>query len=265
MRNGKEYQQSIHQQIVDLLEKGHLGNNERSILNKLDFGTRKILFQFDLKFYFEQKLYHRIYLMHMMRNMNVFINFIKNVNQFLMLMINGFHFGMILLLLLYVILISFLLLVRFFLLIIQKASTDPGRFHTRGYNAEVEGRKRKKYLRELPKIEQEFLNILSEYNDPSFLINDIPIRQKFDEAHHQVPSSALPSSAKTVAVPQLSALTPVRSRTPAATVCRIFFFLLTICVICSSLVEQPLKKLMFKVQHVVLLKHQLLIIMEENY
>jgi hypothetical protein len=53
MRNGKEYQQSIHQQIVDLLEKGHLGNNERSILNKLDFGTRKILFYFDLKFYFE--------------------------------------------------------------------------------------------------------------------------------------------------------------------------------------------------------------------
>ena len=52
MRNGKEYQQSIHQQIVDLLEKGHLGNNERSILNKLDFGTIKILFYFDLKFCF---------------------------------------------------------------------------------------------------------------------------------------------------------------------------------------------------------------------
>ncbi len=101
----------------------------------------------------------------------------------------------------------------------QKASTDPGRFRTRGYNAEVEGRKRKKFLRELPHIEQEFLNILSEYNDQLFLIDNIPIRQKFDEVHHQVPASALPSAAKTVAVPQLSALTPVRSRTPAATVC----------------------------------------------
>jgi hypothetical protein len=52
MRNGKEYQQSIHQQIVDLLEKGHLGNNERSILNKLDFGTRKILFLFRFEILF---------------------------------------------------------------------------------------------------------------------------------------------------------------------------------------------------------------------
>ena len=101
----------------------------------------------------------------------------------------------------------------------QKASTDPGRFRIRGYNAEAEGRKRKKFLRELPIIEQAFLNTLSEYNNPLFLIDDIPIRQKFDEAHHQVPSAALPSAAKTVAVTQASALTPVRSRTPAATVC----------------------------------------------
>jgi len=38
MKNGKEYQNSIHQQIVDLLEKAYLGNDERIILNKLDFG-----------------------------------------------------------------------------------------------------------------------------------------------------------------------------------------------------------------------------------
>ncbi len=63
-----------------------------------------------------------------------------------------------------------------------------------------------------------------EYNDPTFLIDSIPIRQKFDEAHHQVPASALPSSAKTIAVTQSSALTPVRSRTPAATVCSISFY-----------------------------------------
>jgi hypothetical protein len=37
MKNGKEYKQSIHQQIIDLLEKAHLGDNEKIILNKLDF------------------------------------------------------------------------------------------------------------------------------------------------------------------------------------------------------------------------------------
>ena len=58
------------------------------------------------------------------------------------------------------------------------------------------------------------------------MIDNIPIRQKFDEAHHQVPASALPVVAKTVAVPQLSALTPVRSRTPAATVCSLSFSIL---------------------------------------
>jgi len=101
---------------------------------------------------------------------------------------------------------------------LQKASTDPGRFRTRGYNAEAENRKRKKFLQELPHIEQEFLNTLSESNDPTFLIDNIPIKQKFDEAHRQVPSTALPSTFKTIATPQRSALTPVRSRTPAATV-----------------------------------------------
>ncbi len=52
MKNGKEYQNSIHQQIVDLLEKAYLGNDERIILNKLDFGKRKnfCLFEF---FFFE--------------------------------------------------------------------------------------------------------------------------------------------------------------------------------------------------------------------
>jgi hypothetical protein len=32
--------------------------------------------------------------MRMMRNMNVFHDYMKNVNQLLMLMINGFHIGM---------------------------------------------------------------------------------------------------------------------------------------------------------------------------
>jgi hypothetical protein len=44
MKNGKEYQRSIQQQILDLLEKAHLGNGERIILNKLNFGRRKIFF-----------------------------------------------------------------------------------------------------------------------------------------------------------------------------------------------------------------------------
>ena len=41
MRNGKEYQRSIQQQIVDLLDKAHLGKEERVILNKLNFGKKK--------------------------------------------------------------------------------------------------------------------------------------------------------------------------------------------------------------------------------
>jgi hypothetical protein len=44
MKNGKEYQRSIQQQIIDLLEKAHLGKEERIILNKLDFGRRKNIF-----------------------------------------------------------------------------------------------------------------------------------------------------------------------------------------------------------------------------
>jgi hypothetical protein len=38
MKNGKEYCHLIHQQINDLLEKAHLGLNERVILDKLNFG-----------------------------------------------------------------------------------------------------------------------------------------------------------------------------------------------------------------------------------
>ncbi len=70
-------------------------------------------------------------------------------------------------------------------------------------------------------IEQEFLNILSENNDPIFLIDNVPIRQKFDEAHQQVPSTAMPlnTPGRTPAAPRLLGLTPVRSRTPVATVC----------------------------------------------
>lgn len=41
MKNGKEYRNSIRQQIIDLLEKAYLGNDERTILNKLDFGIKK--------------------------------------------------------------------------------------------------------------------------------------------------------------------------------------------------------------------------------
>lgn len=41
MKNGKEYRQSIQQQIKDLFEKAYLGNNEKNILNKLDSGKWK--------------------------------------------------------------------------------------------------------------------------------------------------------------------------------------------------------------------------------
>ncbi|CAF2666978.1 unnamed protein product [Rotaria sp. Silwood2] len=187
MRNGQEYRHSIHQQILNLLEKAHLGNDERVILNKLDSQTLSpdILDAYDVE-------YERISQLYEKRKpiIDAYEKWLSFWNDF----------------------VSF-----------TKASTDPGRFHTRGYNAEVEGRKRKKFHRELPQIEQEFLNILSECNDPTFLIDNIPIRQKFDEAHHQIPPSALPSSisAKTIATiavsSQLSGLTPVRSKTPAAT------------------------------------------------
>ncbi|UJR38308.1 hypothetical protein I4U23_030978 [Adineta vaga] len=181
MKHGKEYRQSIRQQIVDLLDKSHLGDDERSILNKLDFEnlSADLLDAYDAE-------YERIAQLYEKRRpvIDAYDKWVTFWNDF----------------------VAF-----------TKASTDPGRFRIRGYNAEVEGRKRKKFLRELPQIEQEFLNILSEHDDALFLIDNTPIRQKFDEAHHQVPASALPSSAKTVAVPHLSALTPVRSRTPIAT------------------------------------------------
>ncbi len=44
MKNGNEYCHSIHQQIVDLIEKSHLGINERVILDKLSFGKMDSLF-----------------------------------------------------------------------------------------------------------------------------------------------------------------------------------------------------------------------------
>lgn len=70
-------------------------------------------------------------------------------------------------------------------------------------------------------IEQEFLNILSEYNDPNFLINNVPIRQKFDEAHQQISTTAMPvnTPSRTPAASRLLGLTPVPSRTPVTTVC----------------------------------------------
>jgi hypothetical protein len=89
--------------------------------------------------------------------MNVLANFMKNVNELLMLKSNGCYTD------------ESLFIESIFFSTFWKASTDPGRFHTRAYNAEAESRKRKKYHRELPQIEQEFLNILSEYNDLSFL------------------------------------------------------------------------------------------------
>ncbi|CAF1037891.1 unnamed protein product [Rotaria magnacalcarata] len=187
MKNGKEYRNSIRQQILSLLEKAHLGNDERTILNKLDFETLTpdILDAYDAE-------YERISQFYEKRKpiLDAYEKWLSFWHDF----------------------VAF-----------TKASTDPGRFHIRGYNAEVEGRKRKKFLRELPQVEQQFLNVLSEHNDPSFLIDNIPIRQKFDEAHLQVPASALPSTiaAKTAATIAVShhnsALTPVRSRTPAAT------------------------------------------------
>ena len=36
MKNGKEYRQSIRQQLLDLLEKAYLGDEERAMLDDLD-------------------------------------------------------------------------------------------------------------------------------------------------------------------------------------------------------------------------------------
>ena len=68
------------------------------------------------------------------------------------------------------------------------------------------------------------MNVLSENTDSAFLIDNVPIRQKFDEAHQQVPASTMPltTPGRTPAAPRLLGLTPVRSRTPITTVCLIF-------------------------------------------
>lgn len=44
MKNGKEYRQSIQQQIADLLNKAHLGNEERMIVKRLDSGKNRTNF-----------------------------------------------------------------------------------------------------------------------------------------------------------------------------------------------------------------------------
>ncbi len=41
MQNGKEYCQSIHLQIRDLLDQAHLGIHERMTLDQLDFGRKQ--------------------------------------------------------------------------------------------------------------------------------------------------------------------------------------------------------------------------------
>ncbi|CAF1524054.1 unnamed protein product, partial [Adineta ricciae] len=142
MRNGKEYRQSIREQIVDLLDKSHLGDNERSVLKNLDLETLSadLLDAYDAE-------YERVAQLFEKRRpvIEAYEKWLTFWNDF----------------------VAF-----------TKASTDPGRFRIRGYNAEAEGRKRKKFLRELPQIEQEFLNTLSEYDDTTFCIDNIPIRQK---------------------------------------------------------------------------------------
>lgn len=181
MKNGKEYRNSIRKQIEDLLAKAHLGDDQKSILKQLEAESLSadLLDGYDAEYERVNQLYER-----RKPILDAYEKWLTFWNDF----------------------VAF-----------TKASTDPGRFRTRGYNAEAETRKRKKFLQELPHIEQEFLNILSESNDPTFLIDNVPIKQKFDEAHHQIPSSALPTTLKTIATPQRSALTPIRSRTPAAT------------------------------------------------
>ncbi|CAF0861300.1 unnamed protein product [Adineta steineri] len=183
MQNGKEYCQSIRQQIIDLLDKAHLNDDERIILNKLDFETLspELLDAYDAEYERILQLYEKR--KPILDAYNKWFSFWEEFVAFI------------------------------------KTSTDPGRFHVRGYNAEIEGRQRKKFHRELPIIEQEFLNILAEYNDSTFLIDNIPIRQKFDEAHQQVPATAIPFNplGKTPIPSRLLGLTPVRSKTPITT------------------------------------------------
>ncbi|CAF4969469.1 unnamed protein product [Rotaria sp. Silwood1] len=203
MRNGKEYCHSIHQQIIDLLEKAHLGNDERVVIDKLDFEniSSDLLDAYDTEFERITQLYKK-----RQPVLDAYNKWFSFWNEF----------------------VAF-----------TKASTNPGRFHIRGYNAEIEGRQRKKYHRDLPIIEQEFLNILSEHNDPLFMYDNVPIRQKFDEAHQQVPSIAMPlnTPGRTPTTSRLLGLTPVRSRTPVTTPCRIVNkepFLLGTAITCAA-------------------------------
>ena len=99
-----------------------------------------------------------------------------------------------------------------------------------------------------------------------FLIDHQPIREKFDELHRQLPSSAKPMNtpAKTPAATRLLGLTPVRSRTPAKTVRRRFVASHFNCISGTlfSLAEPSIiKNRLFSVQlsrvpHVVHRKHQ---------
>ncbi|CAM4874743.1 unnamed protein product [Rotaria socialis] len=203
MKNGREYCHSMHQQISDLLGKARVGDDERTILNKLDFEnlSSELLDAYDTELERITQLYKK-----RQPVLDAYDRWLSFWNEFVLF---------------------------------TKASTDPGRFHVRGYNAEIEGRKRKRFHRELSIIEQEFLNILSENNDPLFLIDNISIRQKFDEAHQQIPTITLPINmpGKTPTTSRLLGLTPVRSRTPVITPRRIVNkepFVLGTAVTCSA-------------------------------
>jgi hypothetical protein len=50
MKNGREYCHSIHQQIIELLEKARLSEDEQVIINKLDFGRINLFFYVYLEF-----------------------------------------------------------------------------------------------------------------------------------------------------------------------------------------------------------------------
>lgn len=67
---------------------------------------------------------------------------------------------------------------------------DPGRFHVRGYNAELESRQRKKFQRQMPIVEKEFLEILSRNEPPTFFIDNQPIRQRVEQIRRQLFASS---------------------------------------------------------------------------
>ncbi|UJR07856.1 hypothetical protein I4U23_012139 [Adineta vaga] len=183
MKNGKEYCQSIRQQIADLLDKVHLNIEERTTLEKLDFETLspELLDAYDAEYERMSQLYEK-----RKPVLDAYHKWLSFWNEFV---------------------------------VFTKASTDPGRFHIRGYNAEIETRQRKKFHRELPIIEQELLKILSEFNDSPFLYDNVPIRQKFDEAHQQISATTMPmiTPGRTPATSRLLGLTPVRTQTPVTT------------------------------------------------